>query len=372
MMPLDKLLARLKLLTGAKYKDSAQELGSLGRVFEQGAERDPAYFAAPRPADGRPTNDMKDLSARYGVEVLPVDIGARAGTGVRTVSPGGSAAYMLPMDVPRDLMSKAVEKGEGGEYAKWAKAVKSGQLSPYTEMFGIDMLGAAPGDAGAKQMYPALYEWLLAHPDAANHTPTGLSVNNRSRRTPAMVGALEKWGDVAGNRLRVDADQLGRLGTAGRESEYHALPTRQKIGLLNALSAQDTIDKVNGTLKTLSNRQHIGQYTAAPMLDEARSLGLGDGLWTPSTDVEPDYFSRLAKVLADTRLKLPNGAPNVGVDSLRRAAITSDSVGQGLTYPDIEGQPWLTKGLARKSGGLIPARTPAGPLETCGCAGSKS
>lgn len=372
MMPLDKLLARLKVLTNAKYKDSSKELGSLGQVFQDSAERNPDYFVAPRSASGRPTNDMKDLSARYGVDVQPVDIGARAGTGVRGLTPQGSAAYMLPVDVPRDLMNKAIEKGEGGEYAKWAKAVKGNQLTPFTEMFGVDMLGAAPGDAGAKQLYPALYEWLLAHPDAANHTPTGLSVNNRSRRTPAMAGALEKWGDVAGDRLRVDADQLGRLGTAGRESEYHALPTRQKIGLLNALSAQDTIEKVNSTLRSISNRAHNKEAAAAPLYDEARSLGLRDDLWTPSTDIDSDYAPRLARLLAQGRLQLPNGAPNVGVDSLRRAALTTDSLSQGLTAADLEYQPWLTKGLARKKGGLIPARTPAGPLETCGCAGSKS
>lgn len=101
-------------------------------------------------------------------------------------------------------------------------------------------------------------------------------------------------------------------------------------------------------------------------MTEAASLGTLDK-WTPSTDVDPQYYGRLSDLLTGVS-KLTGTPQEVGIDSLRRAGISNDVLTQGLTGADLKSQPYLWQGLAKRHGGVIPVRTPGALSQTYGCA----
>ena len=111
----------------------------------------------------------------------------------------------------------------------------------------------------------------------------------------------------------------------------------------------------------------MGRGDTDALMTELNSLGLDRG-WQPSTDVDAGHFKRMTGLLhgiADT-----TGQPQtVGLDSLRRAAITNDALTQGVQAGDLIGQNFLTDGLARAKGGSIPAHTRGALSGTCGCVG---
>ncbi len=360
MPPLHKILARLGELAQAKYADNREALGALGRVFTESADLNPNYFAVP----GRvPEGDLAKLGAKHGVELKDLTTNSPyAGTRVRAQAPNGDVAIMRRERTMPEYLRRAEEFGDFPAGAAMSRAMKDRQLSLGTDLYGIDMMDAGKGKGSAKALYPPLYEWLLAQPDAANLAFSGLSMGNMTKRSQHMSGALEKFGDRAGHRLRIDNDQIAPVGDPLREVEYHRLPNDQKIGLLNAITAPNTVEAVNTQLRHLARRIQQGDPSAlrTGLADEARSLGVHEGVWTPSTDVDANYIPRLTELLGD--LTGPHSRV-AGPESLRRAAITYDAVGGGLNAKDLAAQPYLTDRLARKTGGSVP-----GPLtQVCAC-----
>lgn len=360
----------LAALRTGKYADNAKQLGSLGRVFTDSAELNPNYFAVP----GRvPERGLDKLSEKHGVRLIaPADdeLGLSAYSGKDYYDPYAQTHSLYATDSgsnARDALWGAKEMDDPSEYALWANAIKRGQLTPDTQFFNIEA-SLAPGGTGfAKRAYPAAYEYILAQPDAANRTVT-LSTPNLVGRSKNMVGALEKFGQRAGDRIRIDNEQLAPLGALSRESAYHALPQDSKVGLLNALVAPKTADRVNQVLNHISGMYGDVGNTGA-LRDEVKALGMRDGLWVPTTDVDKAFMPRLAEVLRKAGQLEGNriGHQQVGIDSMRRAALTYDHLKHGLNAKDITNQPWLTDRLARRGGGSIPARKPGALQQTCGC-----
>lgn len=351
----EALLTLLKM--GQRYGDHP-ELGGLGRVFEESSHLNPDYFAAP----GRvPEADAAKLGAKHGVSVDPMDVGNGESAGMRFTTPGGTSAYVTE-DAPVGIMKDIARRhGEVADYRKWADSTKRGALSDSTRIFGIDMMGAGQGTGDAKALYAPSFEWLLAQDDAANAATTGLSANNMGRKGLSMTGALEKFGDRAGNRLLIDNSQLtGAVAGPSRELEYSQLPTSSKIGLLNLSAAPTTVRRVNDSLGHITRAGHQGA-NVEKLMAEMRRLGLSDKPWVPSTDVDEQFFNRLAGLLRDAP-----GGQKVGVDSLRRAAIVQDHLQHGLTARDLASQKYLTRHLARKDGGSV--QTPGALTQTCSCA----
>lgn len=346
MPPLQKILARLGELAQGKYAANKEALGALGRVFTESADTNPNYFAVP----GRvPEADLAKLSAKHGVAAQ------RSPHPYQGVRAGNLEA--LNRQTVADYIKEDFNLGNPSGYRTTGEAVKRGQLNPGTDLYNIDAMLAAKGSGEAKKAYPLLYEWLLAQPDAGNMAFSGLSLGNMTRRNLAMSGAVEKYGARAGDRLRIHNDQIAPVGDAPREASYHRLSAPEKVGLLNAITAPNTVDQVNTTLESLVNQSRAGagaQGSVDNLMKEARSLGVHEGVWTPSTDVGADYFPRLTELLGAADMW---SARTAGVDSLRRAAITYDAAGGGLTAADMAAQPYLTTRIARKTGGSVP-----GPL----------
>lgn len=347
----------MELLRGP-YAAAEEQLGALGATMLRSAEKNPEYFATGKPA--APSSDLAELSARHKV---------------RAVDQGGGHADFGQMELQRaktrtvrEAMAQAQMGNDTADFREWARAIKKGQLSPDTELFGINSMLNSQGLGSAKRAYPAAWESILAQPDAANITDTGLSLNNVPRRSANMVGALEKWGDKAGNRLRIDNDQLGPIGGKRRVSEYHDLPLEAKIGLLQSSMYGYTTENANRALAALRQAGLNTQHPRTLALHkEAQQLGVDQG-WVPSTDVDKDYFPRLAELMQG--ISRTSGVPQmVGVDSLRRAAITHDVMTQGLTAGDLASQPYLTNSLARAEGGRIPGNKPGALTQTCSCGG---
>lgn len=354
------------------YKSGSKAWGALGNVFLESAERNPDYFKLGRPA---PTSDLGALSARHGVEVVPLELDTGTGTpgfgGLQATDPRtGALAWMTPTDTPTSYARRAWQVGEPRLSAEMAEFVRRGQMTPDTQMYTIDMTDAKPGAGAANVLYPALKEWLRAQPDAANVAGSGLSLNNMSRRSKHMAEDLERYPDWAGDRVRVHRDQLAPPGGRDREAEFHRLGAPQKSGVLNAITAYDTKRKADAALNYMYRQAHgMDNPGAKALLPRARELGVHEGVWAPSTDVGEGYFPDLAELIRAASALTPRGTPQVGVDSLRRAAITHDALTRGLTAGDLRAQPYLTKGLARKQGGSIPARTPGALTQTCRCGG---
>ncbi len=357
------------------YKAGSKAWGALGNTFLESAETNPEFFKLGR---STPTSDLGALSRRHGVEVLPLELEDEVGVvgfgGLQAKDPRtGALAWMTPTDTPYSYSKRAWEAGQPALAAEMGEFVRRGQMTPHTQMYTIDMTDAKPGVGAANRLYPALKEWLRAQPDAANVAGSGLSLNNMSRRSKHMAEDLERYGDWASDRVRVYADQLAPPGGRDREAEFHRLSAAEKSGVLNAILAYDTKRKADAALNYLRRQAHgMDDPAAKALMPRALRLGVQEGSWAPSTDVGEDYFPALASLIKEASALTPRGTPQVGADSLRRAAITHDVLAQGLSAKDLKSQPYLTRGLARRQGGSIPARTPGALTQTCGCGGSGS
>lgn len=355
----EALVTLLKM--GKRYAD-VPELGPLGRVFEEASYLNPDYFMA---AGRMPETDLAKLANKYDVSVDPMDVGNGESAGMRFSTPGGTSAYVTPDAYVATMKDIARGGGQVADYRKWADATRRGALSDITNIYGIDMMGAGQGTGEGKALYAPAFEWILGQPDAANMATTGLSLNNMERKGASMAGAMEKFGDRAGNRLLVDNSQLtGAVTGPNRELEFGRLPTSNKIGLLNLKAVPATVRRTNEALSAIRKGEGSG-WNADRLAAELRSLGLHDKSWSPSTDVDEKFFARLADLMRQAP-----GAQKVGIDSLRRAAIVQDHLQHGLTARDLAPQKYLTDRIARKSGGSV--QTPGALTQTCSCEEPKS
>lgn len=342
----------LKALLSSRYAKVEDQLGGLGKVFRDSADSNPAYFNS---SERIPSTSLSELARRHGlyrVDGDPKDLSFLA-------EQGGDPISVVRVQNAQGLIDRAHKMGDVGEFKNLTNLINTNKINPGTEMYGIDSMQAGAGTGQAKKIYPAAYEWLLGQPDAANYTASGLSTPNMLGRTRNSVGTMEKFGPRAANRILMDDTQLGPVGGASRIQEYDRLPFEGQVGLLNARIADTSQRQVNGALGQLFKSDagsRFGEDFVRRNQLRAKALGLDGNGWSPSTDVDPEYFSNLAGWLHGITKVAP------GVDSLRRTAITADHLGQGLTAKDLSTQPWLTNKLARKEGGPIP-----GALSQCAC-----
>lgn len=339
-----------KLLEG-RWADGMAELEKLGRVFRELAQRNPEYFVSSRELPkGMDANDSAEWLAnkhkihnRHGINSMKEQVQEFA------TAPGAPRLTVYPY-------------GRAEDHPRGDRAARHGQFNKHTEMYGIDASPLSAGSGGAKKLYPAAYEWLLAQPDAANITSV-LTENNSFRRNLPMSGMLEKYGQRAADRLMVDEDQLRSFGgRPGLADAYHHSSLDAKLGLLNARSAGRTSSQVDELLREQRRleQDQFGdperrQY-AEQLMRDARKLNIDPDVgWRPTTEVGDDYFPLLEQLVRQAAYGSARAQP-VGVDSLRRAAIAEDTLNQGLQAADLDPQPWLSKGLARRAGGSVPGR----------------
>lgn len=364
-----KLEAALKLVTASPYAEAAgaKLRGALGELW-QGLAGTKGFFATG--PDATAGGALADINARHGVRVSPLDTGDGLGLGyVSRPATGDGAAYMQDHGTLQDLISNALDTGDTRMAGIYGQMIKRGSLNPQTQMYSMDSQSLGHGTGGAKNAVPALYDKLMTMPDAANFPFSGLSENNVPRKSMAMAQVMEKYGEPGANRILAHPSQLAQNLDVGNAllGPYAGLPLEQKQGLMAALSVTRSLNNVNGSLKALNNAHLNGSPHTGPLMTEANSLGVNGG-WNPSTDVDPDYFNRLTGLLrsASSITGTPQG---VGVDGLRRTAITADGLTQGLQAGDLRGQDFLTQGISRSSGGTIPGNTPGALTQTSGCAG---
>ena len=362
-----KLLAGIKAIVESPAADaaSAKMRGALGELWQSLAGTKGYFATGP---DATAGGDLAAIGARHGVDIRPSHLeGTLAPEFEASPLSGQGTAYMSSNHTLQQLIEEAQQRGDpmAGIYAGM---IKRGQLSPHTQMYGVDSMSLDQGTGGAKNAVPALIDRLMTLPDAANYPATGLSGNNTFKKTIAQAGQLEKYGQRGADRLLLDPSQLTG-GTDGiqRLSQYNQMPLEQKQGQLAALSVPGTVNRVNNSIKALQNAHLNGALGTDDLMTELHSLGLQDG-WMPSTDVESPYFRRVSDLIRGT--SAVTGTPQaVGIDSLRRAAITSDGITRDLQAGDLRGQDFLTTGIARASGGSIPGKTPGALTQTCRCAG---
>lgn len=334
----------LKALHSIQNMD-ARSLKQIGQVFSDSSELNPSYFTTGRdlPKGVSPQEAVRYLNAKHGSDLREV------GTMGRIEGLGGRAN----MDIEGPL-------GQSYELlrAGLLKRPRAG-VGPSTDVHTIDTMSVGKGE-GAKDLYPAFWEYVLSRPDAAN-AATALSASNGFRRSANMAPFYEKHGEAA-NRIIAHPDQFSATGgqeTLRNVSDFHKLPVEGQIGALNAIVAQQS----GGEVGRLMQQALKGSRGDAPerynqYLRQARELKLDpEAPYQPSTDVDPTHFRDLASLLRQIG-NTTGEPPLVGESSLRRAAITSDAL-EGLTAKDLANQPWLTDRLGRRQGGRIPA---AGPL----------
>lgn len=324
-------LKRLTQLAEGRYADNSNALGALGRVFTESSYSNPNYFVR---AGRTPETSLRALEAKHGLESEY----ARSSSGkildaVSVSMPKGGTAYISRRGRAHDM----------ADVAAMRRAMQNSDVNLNTEVHAIDTMSLPAGSGGGRQLYPFAYEHILGLPDAMN-VSEGLSYNNMTRRSLAMSEAMEKYGARAGQRILIDNDQLAPLGGKNRELEYQALDVDGKVGLLNAISAPTTVDRVDGALRSLYGGK---AFNREELIDQAQRLGIDGQRWDPTTDVGPEYFTDLSDLLGNI------GRREVGVDSLRRAALTYDAAGRGLTADKAASQPYLTNRLAKKRGGGV-------------------
>ena len=349
MPPIEEIL---KLLSSSRYSKVEDQLGGLGKVYTGSAELNPNYFRSPERV---PATSLQELAKRHGL--YRIDGNAKDLTFL--AEQGGDPISMVRIQNAQGLLDRAHKMGDVGEFKNLTNLINSNKINPGTEMYGIDSMQAGAGTGQAKKVYPAAFEALLGMPDAANYTASGLSTPNMLGRTRNSVGTMEKFGPRAANRILIDDTQLGPVGASSRIPEYDRLPFESQVGLLNARIANSSQRQVNGALNQLFRSDagdRFGEDFVRRNQLSAKALGLDGNGWNPSTDVPPDYFSNLAGWLHGITKVAP------GVDSLRRTAIASDHLTQGLTAKDLANTPELTNQLARKEGGPVP-----GALSQCAC-----
>lgn len=325
--------------------EDTRELERVGRLFRESSEQDPAYFATGKELpEGLSTPDALDfLNRKHGTDLI-----SHAG---RVATPSG--AYMT-------LLSDGNQLSKLGEQVGVPRAMlKSGRggVGYDTPVLQIDT-EQLRNDGSGRQLYPALWDFILSRRDAANTTQV-LSEDNRLRRTANMAPLYEKYGDKA-NRVILDPDQVSASyddrDAWGRVKKFHDLPADAQVGALNALLAQGVGGEVNRIGRGLTEARGDARGVLDRYLDEASDLGVHpERPWEPPAleNLNEAYAPRLAQWLRDTAKATGATPPLVGETSLRRAALTKGVLDEGLTAADLADLPWLTRRLGRRHGGLI-------------------
>jgi len=361
----------------AVLKMDRAELEKIGSVFTHNADRAKDYFRTSRelPTGYDRVEMAKFLRQKHDV---PLEIGTQ---------------YIGRPD-RRDLVSRtptsiaSMDERIGAKYSDDLGLLRSGVhknpgagVSMNADVWSADTMSLGR-DGAAKKLYPAMWEFILAQPDAVNATEA-LTQSNEFRRTANMAGLYEKHGPRA-NRVIIDKAQLTPEfdGTDSAVRAFHALPPDAQVGALNAIIASraaGTVNKTWGTLGALYDNARLAETNGlsresrklvdaknSALYQRGRELGLEPGKpWQPTTDLSNQrYFQDLATWLHEAE-GAHFGAPPVGESSLRRAAITNDAL-QGLQGGDLAAQPWLTRALGHAGGGRVTRRSGA-LSRTCGC-----
>lgn len=358
----EKLAARIKkLYDGALElgsRETAKQSGKIGRVFQDLTQRDPGYFAT-RPEllkYGNQDDLIRQINERYGFTGTEHELAPLGRLGLRIESgTGAQAANLGPLNnsVSSEFAEGILNATRPGLFGKSRVGI-----GPDSKTWVADTMATNPGQ-GANQFYRGLYDMVLSDPEAIN-VSTGLSNANSFRRTANMLPAYERYGNTA-NRLVIDSDQLTALASGrqnfGKVHAFHDLPTDAQIGLMNSIIAQRAAHEVEkaGT-KALGDARSFGNTMAGQkaedLLRQFKELKMDpEAPWVPSTDVEEWQLRGLADLLRKSDVM---GTSPVGYDSLRRAAIAADA-DAGLEAADLATQPWLTRGLGRRTGGRIPS-----------------
>lgn len=388
-------LEALKLFAtrwGPEAKITADKLGE----FFQGLAKDPEYFATSK-AIPQPGNDAKiaqELAAKHGFS--PREFSVENGALVHTpsnsrIEPSGYDPQKMSRMVdylrqkaemttnPDDLRTIHSSLANLEDQLSWVRA--SRPSGPLSSLYSVDMMGARPGEGMAKKLYPMFNDWVLAHPGAGDLT-TSLTENNAEKKGIYVAGALEKYGDMFRNRTRMMPEQLdGDYGINNNVGQFQKMPTSAQIGALNARGADLSNEKLSALLTrgkqrfdslsmdddwfNLDDSGKIALDKLGSSFDRASKMGL-----TPSTVLSTNHdLSGISDIIGGISEGIGRPRP-LGMDSLRRTAITNDVLADPRLAPEDLYGSGITKALARAKGGSVSApRKPAGPLTQCSCGG---
>lgn len=386
-------LEALKLFAerwGPEAKITATKLGE----FFQGLSKDPGYFATSKviPQPGNDARIAQELAAKHGFN--PREFSSADGELIHT--PSGS--YIQPSGYdpqkmarladhlrqkaemttnPDDLRTIHSSLANLEEQLAWVRA--SRPSGPLSSLYSIDMMGAAPGQGTAKKLYPMFNDWVLAHPGSGDLT-TSLTENNAAKKGIYTAGALEKYGDMFRNRTRMMPEQLDNdYGINDNVGQFQKMSTGAQIGALNARGADLSNEKLSALLtrgkqrfNSLSmdddwfNLDNSGKDALAKLGDsfeKASKMGL-----SPSTVISTNHdLSGISDIIGGISEGIGRPRP-LGMDSLRRTAITNDVLADPRLAPEDLYGSGIIKALARAKGGPVSApHKPAGPLSQCSC-----
>lgn len=349
-----------KMLEEARnFAGHQKELGNIGRVFMD-ARKTPGYFET-EPSLISNYKDLDELvkriNDRYGFEGSQKL--AMPGTMGETIENGDGAMAMRSMHTLRNRDRYMGGDLTGSLKGSWGKM--RGDADPDVQPWVADTMALSPG-GGGRDFYKGLYDFVLSQPGATNIS-TGLSDINSFRRTANMAPVYERYGDRA-NRIVVDSDQLSSVHDGrqnwGKVRSFHQMPTESQVGLLNSIITQRAAHEQSrvAQLALKAARQSdpgtLSRTAGEDALRKFKELKLDpESPWMPSTDVDESQLRGLARLMQTLPPQMGVGRSSIGYDSLRRAAIASDSL-EGITAADLRNQPWLTEGLGRKAGGSIP------------------
>lgn len=332
----------------AKGLDQPAELEKLGGVFQQLSNQNPGYFVtgAELPRGLTATDSAEFLNRKHASRTFQpnLTVGRHESTMLPQVRGGPRGEAKL-----NDTGTRLGEEYEARQLVRGGR----GGMNASSDVYDIDTMSLGT-NAAAKQLYPALWEYVMSRADGVN-LPQALSPSNAFRRNANMAGLYEKHGELA-NRIVLHPDQLNdqMFTNPSASNMFHKLSSQGQIGALNAAVAQGAGGEVARTgrqlLEGLSEDRAgaLGRY-----LDQGRTLGIEPGApWKPTTNVAPGHLTDVAKWLWEANNAM--GTPSLtGESSLRRAAITSDAL-QGLQAKDLANRPDLTNRLGRAHGGSVP------------------
>lgn len=366
-----------------KWSPEVVEQGTkVGGVFSDLAAKDPVYFATSKelPAANATTQQKANfLMLKHGIPSPLVDdgmggishSGTYGGSGA-SVSYGGST----PNELAKKIADPNLEDWQKVYFRDHLDFARRAGMGLNSQPLSVDMMNADAGTGLAKKLYPAFYEYMLAHPGTGMATES-LTEANLQKRLMHQAGLLEKY-PWAHNRVETIPEQLDAIhGNARNNVAFNKMDPTGQIGMMNLITANNTqaklqslIDHAHANVWELGSSEVPKDQAKRGILLEAignlEKLGLGkDGLVSPSMN-----FDAVSKAVRDLATKMGIAQP-VGKDSLRRAAITNEVLGNtGMRAEDLVGSE-LTKGLAKAKGGRVVARsTPCGPLTQC-CGGAK-
>lgn len=329
----------------ARELNNPEALARIGRVFQEASAQNPAYFATGRelPTGMNAMNAAEFLNQKHRNPYtgFSPDLETTQG-GTVLMARDGAEMRRTGRALDNYNLRGSIKRGRGG-------------IGADSDVYEIDTLALGTNAAG-KQLYPALWDFVLSRPDAVNEA-TALSQSNQFRRNVNMAPLYEKYGEQA-NRIIPSPDQFTMSGGPEGErmvAQFQKLPVDAQIGALNARIAHGASKEVQRIAERLARMSPGGPPELRRHLDEARSLGIDPGApWQPTTDVDADFFPRLTRWLRATADATQTGS-RVGDSSLRRAAIATDAL-RGLEAGDIQGQRYLTQRLGRRQGGSVPPR----------------